>query len=96
MHVAAMSPAALTTAELDPTVVAKEREMLRQAALQEGKPEAIVDKMVEGRLKQFYAERVLLEQPFVKDDKQSVGQYATTHGLTVNKFVHYVLGEISA
>ena len=96
MHVAAMRPAALTTAELDPAVVEKERELLRQTALQEGKPAAIVDKMVEGRLKQFYAERVLLEQPFVKDDKQSVGQYAASHGLKVNKFVHYVLGEISA
>ena len=91
MHVAAMRPAALTTAELDPAIVEREREMLRQAALQEGKPAAIVDKMVEGRLKQFYAERVLLEQPFVKDDKQTVGQYATSHGLKVNKFVHYAI-----
>lgn len=96
MHVAAMRPAALTTAELDPAVVDKERTALREAALKEGKPAAIVDKMVEGRLKQYYAERVLLEQPFVKDDKQSVGQYAKGVGLEVTKFVHYVLGEVSA
>jgi elongation factor Ts len=96
MHVAAMRPSSLSTAELDPALVEKEREMLRQAALQEGKPAAIVDKMVEGRLKQFYAEKVLLEQPFVKDDKQSVGQYAKSHGMQVKKFVHYVLGEASA
>jgi elongation factor Ts len=96
MHVAAMRPSALSTAELDPALVEKEREMLRQAALQEGKPAAIVDKMVEGRLKQFYAEKALLEQPFVKDDKQSVGQYAKSHGMQVKKFVHYVLGEASA
>ena len=96
MHVAAMRPAALSTAELDPVLVDRERELLREQALKEGKPAAIVDKMVEGRLKQFYAERVLLEQPFVKDDKQSVGQYAKSNGLQVNKFVHYVLGEISA
>jgi elongation factor Ts len=96
MHVAAMRPAALSTAELDPVLVDRERELLREQALKEGKPAAIVDKMVEGRLKQFYAERVLLEQPFVKDDKQSVGQYAKSNGLQVNKFVHYVLGETSA
>lgn len=96
MHVAAMRPSALSPAELDQTVVAEERRLLREAALREGKPEAIVDKMVEGRLKQFFAERVLLEQAFVKDDKQSVGQYAKANGLEISKFVHYVLGEVSA
>ena len=93
MHVAAMRPAALSANELDPLAVDAERAVLREIALKEGKPEAIVDKMVEGRLKQFFAERVLLEQPFVKDDKQSVGQFAKSNGLEVNKFVHYVLGE---
>ena len=55
-------------------VVEKERVILREAALQEGKPEKIVDKMVEGRLRNYYAEKVLCEQPFVKDDKQTVAQ----------------------
>ncbi len=96
MHIAAMRPAALSAAELDPTVVERERDLLKQAALQEGKPAAIVDKMVEGRLKQFFAERVLLEQAFVKDDKQSVGAYAKSNGMQVKKFVYYVLGEASA
>ncbi len=96
MHVAAMRPAALTTEELDPAIVAKEREVLRQAALQEGKPAAIVDKMVEGRSSSSTPNACCLKQPFVKDDKQTVGQYANSHGLKVNKFVHYVLGEISA
>ena len=96
MHIAAMRPAALSSSELDPAIVAAERVALRDLALKEGKPEAIVDKMVEGRLKQFFAERVLLDQPFVKDDKQSVGQYAKSNGLEINKFVHYILGESSA
>ena len=96
MHIAAMRPAALSSSELDPAIVAAERIALRDLALKEGKPEAIVDKMVEGRLKQFFAERVLLDQPFVKDDKQSVGQYAKSNGLEINKFVHYILGESSA
>lgn len=92
MHVAAMRPAALSKEEVDPTLVAKEREILRDAALKEGKPANIVDKMVEGRLKNFYAERVLTEQPFVKDDKQSVGQFADSKGMKIKKFVHWELG----
>ncbi len=96
MHVAAMRPSALTSQELDPAVVDAERKVLRELALKEGKPESIVDKMVDGRLRQFFAEKVLLEQPFVKDDKQSVGQFAKSNGVEVQKFVHYVLGETSA
>jgi elongation factor Ts len=92
MHVAAMRPAALSKEEVDPALVAKEREILREAALKEGKPVNIVDKMVEGRLKNFYAERVLTEQPFVKDDKQSVGQYAQSKGMKLKKFIHWELG----
>ncbi|QDV24267.1 translation elongation factor Ts [Aureliella helgolandensis] len=93
MHIAAMRPEALSTEELDKATIEKEREILRAAALQEGKPEGIVDKMVEGRLRQFFAERVLLEQPFVKDDKQSVGQFAKGNGMEIKKFVSYVLGQ---
>lgn len=93
MHIVAMRPLALTKEEVDPTLVAKERDILRTVALQEGKPENIVDKMVEGRLRQFFAERVLLEQPFVKDDKQTVAQYAKSNGMQIKKFVYYVLGQ---
>ena len=93
MHIAAMRPAALTTEDLDAEEVKKEREFLRAAALKEGKPENIVDKMVDGRLRQFFAEKVLLEQPFVKDDKQTVGQYAKSNGMEVKQFVYYILGQ---
>ncbi len=93
MHIAAMRPLALSKEELDPAVVEKERNILRDAALAEGKPANIVDKMVEGRLKNFYAERVLLEQPFVKENSQSVGQYAQSKGMKVKKFVHWELGK---
>ena len=96
MHIAAMRPKALSADELDQAEVEQERKVLKEAALAEGKPEAIVDKMVEGRLKQYYAERALLEQPFVKDDKQSVGAYAKSGGMTIKKFVCYILGEIDA
>ena len=93
MHVAAMKPAALDSDSLDPEVVNKEREILKEAALAEGKPENIVEKMVEGRIRNFFAERCLMEQPFVKDDKQSVGQYASSAGMKVTSFWHWVIGE---
>jgi elongation factor Ts len=93
MHIAAMRPAALNVESLDAAEVEKERSILREAALQEGKPENIVDKMVEGRLRSYYAERVLLEQPFVKEPKQTVGKYAQENGMEITQFVHWVLGE---
>jgi elongation factor Ts len=93
MHIAAMRPLAVSKEQIDPALVAKEREFLRDAALAEGKPANIVDKMVEGRLKNFYAERALLEQPFVKENSQSVGDYAKSKGMKVNQFVHWELGK---
>lgn len=93
MHIAAMRPKALNIVDLDPALVDKEREILREAALKEGKPANIVDKMVEGRLRSFYAERVLCEQPFVKDDKLTVGKYAAGHNMKIKQFVHWELGQ---
>ncbi len=93
MHIAAMRPAALSKDDLDKALVEQEREYLRSAALKEGKPANIVDKMVEGRLQQFIAEKALLAQPFVKDDKQSVGDFAKSNGMTIKKFVLFILGQ---
>ncbi len=93
MHIAAMRPAALTVEDLDPSDVEKERSILREAALKEGKPEKIVDKMVDGRMRNFYAERVLLEQPFVKEQKMTVGQFAKENGMEISQFVLWELGQ---
>jgi elongation factor Ts len=93
MHVAAMRPKALRVEELDAAVVDRERDVLTEAARKEGKPENIIAKMVEGRLRNFYAESVLLEQPFVKDDKQTVGQFAKSKGLELVRFAHRELGQ---
>ncbi len=93
MHTAAMKPAALSKDSLDAEVVERERGILKEAALAEGKPEKIVEKMVEGRLRNFYAEQCLLEQAFVKDDKLSVGEFAKSHGMKVNGYWHWVVGE---
>ena len=72
MHVAATSPLALTTDDLDQAVVQKERDMLKAEALESGKPEAIVDKMVEGRMVKFFKESVLMTQMFVMDPDRNI------------------------
>lgn len=89
MHVAAIQPSGLRPEDLDPALVAKERELLRTAALNEGKPENIVDKIVEGQLRKFYSERVLLEQEFVKDSSLTVGKFAKQNGIEIKQFVHW-------
>ena len=92
MHAVAMAPQALSKEELDPAVVAKEREILSDAARKEGKPENIIAKMIEGRLRNFFSQCVLLEQPFVKDDKQTVGQLAISAGLQVKRLENWRIG----
>ena len=93
MHVAALRPSVISQEELDPALVAKEREILAEAARHEGKPEKIIDKMVEGRLRNFYAERCLLDQPYVKDDSKTVGQVAKEAGMKILRFVHWEIGK---
>ncbi len=93
MHVAAMRPQVLSKEDMPADEVAKEREILTEQARNEGKPENIIEKMVEGRLRNYYAERVLTEQPFVKDDKQTVGKYAEASGAKLQQFVHWQLGK---
>jgi len=92
MHVVALAPQALTKENLDPEVVAKEREILTEAARAEGKPANIIAKMIEGRLRNFFSQCVLLEQPFVKDDKQTVGQLAAAAGLQIKRMENWKLG----
>lgn len=93
MHVVAFKPAAVSKDDLDPAAVQKEREILTEAARKEGKPENIIGKMIEGRLKNFFADKVLLEQPFVKDDKRTVGQVANEAKMKVVRFVRWELGK---
>ena len=92
MHTAALRPMVLAKGDMDPAEVAKEREILAEQARQEGKPEKIIEKMVEGRLRDFYAKHCLLEQPFVKDPAKTVGEVAKEAGLKVVKFIHWELG----
>ena len=93
MHIAAMRPTVVKKEELDPADVEKERQLLIKQAQSEGKPDNIIEKMVEGRMRNYYADHVLLEQAFVKDEKQTVGKIAKAGGLTPVRFVHWQLGK---
>ncbi|AZO23753.1 MULTISPECIES: translation elongation factor Ts [unclassified Mesorhizobium] len=99
MHVAATNPMALTTEELDPAAVEREKAIFADQARQTGKPEAIIEKMVEGRLRKFYEEVVLLKQAFVlnpditvekalKDAEKEIGAPAK-----ISAYLRYALGE---
>ncbi|WP_300378796.1 translation elongation factor Ts [Henriciella sp.] len=93
MHVAATSPASATTADLDPELVERERQVLTEQARESGKPDNVIEKMIEGRLKKFYKEVVLVEQPFVMDPDQTVGQYIESEGAKLIGFIRFTLGE---
>jgi elongation factor Ts len=97
MHVAAHDPTPIAVArdDMPADVVEKERELLKREALQSGKPEKVVDKIVEGRINKFYAENCLLEQGFVKDPDQTVGDLLKSSGggVSVTAFTRFKLGE---
>lgn len=90
MHVAATNPLALSENDLDSSVVEKERAMLKAEALETGKPEAIVDKMVEGRMKKFFKESVLLTQTFVMDGERSVSKVIEDEASSINSDIKMV------
>jgi elongation factor Ts len=105
MHVAAASPAAalyVAREDVPADVLEKEKEIYRAQALASGKPAAVVDKIAEGKLKEYFATFCLLEQPFVKDPKLTVGQLVQEkiaiikENIVVRRFTRYRLGEESA
>ncbi|NSL51155.1 translation elongation factor Ts [Calidifontibacillus erzurumensis] len=93
MHIAAANPRYVSREEVPAEETAREREILTQQALNEGKPANIVEKMVEGRLGKFFEEICLLDQSFVKDPDQKVGKYVQSKGASVKTFVRYEVGE---
>ena len=99
MHIAATNPLYVSKEDVPAEDIEKEKAVLKAQALNEGKPEKIVDKMVEGRISKFYENNCLLEQPFVKDPEKTVGDILNgliaTIGekITVRRFVRYEKGE---
>ena len=102
MHVAATDPRFIRKEDVDNEVLEKEREVQRARALDAGKPEKIVDKIVEGRMKKFYEEVCLLEQPFVKDNASTVGELITQmvsklgENILVSRMARFKVGEADA
>ncbi len=102
MHIAAADPRFIRKEDVSPEVLDKERDIARTRALNEGKPEKVVDKIVEGRLQKFYEEVCLLEQPFVKEATLSVGQLVKTkiaklqENISIARFVRFKVGDVAA
>ncbi len=99
IHVASANPVSVSTEQVPEDLVSRERSIIEKQVADSGKPEQVREKMVDGKLKKFFRDRVLLEQPFVKDDKMSVGELVTQvstkvgENLVVRRFVRYELGE---
>jgi elongation factor Ts len=92
MQVAAMRPQFVTRDEVPAEVVAKEREIAERTALEEGKPEQAIPRIIEGRLNGFFKDVVLLEQPSVQDSKKSVKAVLDEAGVTVRRFARFEVG----
>ncbi|HHY71253.1 MAG TPA: translation elongation factor Ts [Thermoanaerobacterales bacterium] len=100
MQVAASSPKYLSRDDVPLEVIEKEREILKAQALNEGKPEKIVEKIVDGRIEKYYKENCLLEQPFIKDTDKNVSQLIMEkiaiigENITVSRFARFERGEV--
>ena len=99
MHIAASSPLCLRREDIDSSLVDGERKVYRQQALNEDKPEKIVDKIVEGRLEKYYSEVVLMEQPYVKDNDKTIADFVKDmiatlgENIIISRFARFRLGE---
>ncbi len=99
LQIAASKPEYITKEEVPESVLEEEKKILKIQAMNEGKPEAIAEKMVQGRIKKYYEDFCLLEQPFVKDPSKTIGQMITEaiaaigEKITVRRFVRFEMGE---
>lgn len=93
MHIAAMKPVSLSSADVPADLIEKERSIATQKAAESGKPAEIVAKMVEGTIQKYLKEVSLLDQPFVKNDKQTIAEMLKATNTTVKSFKLYVVGE---
>ena len=93
MHIVGKKPLVVRKEELDAKSIEDERALQADMARKEGKPENIISKMIEGRMRNFYAERVLLEQPFVKEESKTVGKLVDEAKMKVKRFLRWELGK---
>jgi elongation factor Ts len=99
MHIAAANPAGLIPEDVDKSVVEKEREIFKAQMLQEGKPENIIDKIVDGKVEKFYKEVCLMSQPYVKDPQKTIEEYVKEtigkigENIQIKRFARFQIGE---
>jgi elongation factor Ts len=99
LHIAAAAPLYVSKEDVPQEVLDKEKELYRKQAINEGKPEKILDQIAEGKLKKYYEENCLLEQPFVKDNDVKIGDLVKQNiakigeNIVIKRFARYVLGE---
>lgn len=102
MQIAALDPRFIRREDVTPEILEKEREIQRQRAINEGKPPAVAEKMVEGRMNKFFEECCLYEQPFIKDGSLTIGQLIATRiatigeNISVARFVRFKVGDTAA
>jgi elongation factor Ts len=99
MHIAATNPLGITPEDISQEIIEKEKEIYRAQALDMGKPENVIDKIVEGKLKKFYEESCLLNQPYVRDTDISIADLLNQmiakigENISIKRFVRYQIGE---
>jgi elongation factor Ts len=99
MHIAASNPLSISPEDMSEEVIEKEKEIFRAQAIEMGKPENVVEKIVEGKLKKFYEESCLLNQPYVRDTDISIADLLNAliakigENISIKRFVRYQIGE---
>ncbi|RCW51581.1 MULTISPECIES: translation elongation factor Ts [unclassified Halanaerobium] len=93
MHIAALKPEYLSREDVSQRDIEKEKKIYKEQMLNEGKPENIIEKIVEGKMNKYYTQVCLLEQPFVRDDEKSVADVLAEKDMSVNEFVRFEIGE---
>lgn len=99
MHIAAANPKYVNSSEVPASVLNQEKEILKKQAMEEGKPAAIAEKMMEGRIKKYYQDFCLMDQPFVKDNSKTIADVVNEtiafvgEKITIRRFVRYEMGE---
>ncbi len=99
MHIAAANPAGLTSEDVDPAIIEKEREIYRAQMLEEGKPENIIDKIVDGKVEKFYKDVCLMSQQYVKDPQKTIEELVKEtigkigENIQIRRFTRFQIGE---
>lgn len=98
MHIAAAAPMAVTREEVDPSIIDKEKEIYKAQMLEQGKPENIIEKIVEGKVDKYYSDIVLLEQKYVKDPDMTIADYLNSiigslgENMAIKRFARFQIG----